>query len=50
MLSLLANTMSVATRQDRWSDQSNRAARSDAQNEREEIERKKRAYRNAGIR
>ncbi|WP_439153654.1 hypothetical protein [Yoonia sp.] len=54
MLSLLANTMSLATRQDGWSDPDyrnhQRTARSTAQYEREEAEKQHQSHRNLRIR
>lgn len=54
MLSLLANTMSIATRQDGWNDPDyrnhQRTARSTAQKEREEAEKQHQAYRHLRMR
>mgnify|MGYP000346723436 CR=1 FL=1 len=54
MLSLFSDVMKIATRQERWNPpdywNNQSAPRSNAQREREEAERRHRAYSNLGIR
>lgn len=54
MLSLLADAMTIATRQERWSPpdywNNQRPPRSDAQRDRQVLERRHRAYSHVGIR
>lgn len=50
MLSVFANAMTLATRQDGWSDPSRHKTQSDIQKEREEVERQPRFIRKVGMR